>query len=71
MTSDHGDADVMKDTVGNVVTSHSLNDVPLVHIEQEPVQLASGGRLSDIAPTLLKLMHLDIPEEMTGIPLME
>ena len=71
MTADHGNADVMKDKEGNVVTAHSLNDVPLVHIAKEPVQLAAGGRLSDIAPTLLKLMHLDIPEEMTGKPLME
>lgn len=71
MTADHGNADVMKDKEGNVVTAHSLNDVPLVHIAKEPVQLASGGRLSDIAPTLLKLMHLDIPEEMTGKPLVK
>ena len=71
MTADHGNADVMKDKEGNVVTAHSLNDVPLVHIAKEPVQLASGGRLSDIAPTLLKLVHLDIPEEMTGKPLVK
>ncbi len=66
LTADHGNADVMLDEDGNVVTAHSLNDVPLVHIANEPVTLKDGGRLCDIAPTLLKLMNLDIPEEMTG-----
>lgn len=69
LTADHGNADVMKDKDGNVVTAHSLNDVPLVHIAKNPLQLRSGGRLCDIAPTLLKLMNLNIPEEMTGKPL--
>lgn len=66
LTADHGNADVMIDNNGNTVTAHSLNDVPLVHISKEPVRLSDGGRLCDIAPTLLKLMGLDIPEEMTG-----
>ena len=69
LTADHGNADVMLDKDGNVVTAHSLNDVPLVHIANHPSQLKDGGRLSDIAPTILKLMGLDIPEEMTGKPL--
>lgn len=69
LTADHGNADVMLDRDGNVVTAHSLNDVPLVHIANHPSQLKDGGRLSDIAPTILKLMGLDIPEEMTGKPL--
>ena len=69
LTADHGNADVMADEAGNVVTAHSLNDVPLVHIANEPVQLKEGGRLCDLAPTLLKLMGLEIPEEMTGKPL--
>lgn len=69
LTADHGNADVMLDRDGNVVTAHSLNDVPLVHIANHPSQLRDGGRLSDIAPTILKLMNLDIPEEMTGKPL--
>ncbi|MDO4393447.1 MAG: 2,3-bisphosphoglycerate-independent phosphoglycerate mutase [Bacillota bacterium] len=66
LTADHGNADVMLDDSGNVVTSHSLNDVPLLHISNTPVHLMDGGRLCDIAPTLLDLMGLDIPEEMTG-----
>ena len=66
LTADHGNADVMLDEEGNVVTSHSLNPVPLLHIAEEPVQLADGGKLSDIAPTMLELMELPIPAEMTG-----
>ncbi len=69
LTADHGNADVMLDKDGNVVTAHSLNDVPFVHIANEPRSLKDGGRLSDIAPTILKLMNLDIPAEMTGKPL--
>lgn len=69
LTSDHGNADVMLDDKGNIVTAHSLNDVPLVHISRHPSKLRDGGRLCDIAPTLLKLMGLDIPSEMTGSPL--
>ncbi len=69
LTADHGNADVMLDSDGNTVTAHSLNDVPLVHIAREPMKLMDGGRLCDIAPTILKLMHLEIPKEMAGKPL--
>lgn len=69
LTADHGNADVMTDEAGNTVTAHSLNDVPLVYIAEEPVSLKDGGRLCDIAPTLLKLMGFDVPEEMTGTSL--
>ncbi len=66
LTADHGNADCMVDEAGNVVTAHSLNQVPLVHIADAPVKLADGGRLCDIAPTMLTLMGLPIPAEMTG-----
>ena len=69
LTADHGNADAMLDEQGNVITAHSLNDVPLVHIADNPASLRDGGRLCDLAPTLLKLMGLEIPEEMTGTPL--
>lgn len=66
LTADHGNADCMLDEEGNVVTAHSLNQVPLLHIASDPVQLADGGRLCDIAPTMLELMGIPLPEEMTG-----
>ena len=71
LTADHGNADVMLDDEGNIVTSHSLSKVPLVHISREPKKLREGGRLSDLAPTLLSLMGLAIPKEMTGRNLAE
>lgn len=66
LTADHGNADVMADEHGNIVTAHSLNPVPLVHISNAPQKLIPGGRLCDIAPTLLTLMNLPVPKEMTG-----
>lgn len=75
LTADHGNADCMLDENNNVVTAHSLNPVPLVWISDESKAyrasgtenvLASEGKLADIAPTLLQLMGLAIPEEMTG-----
>lgn len=66
LTADHGNADQMIDDEGKVMTAHSLNDVPLIHISENPKKLKDGGRLCDIAPTLLTLMGIDIPDEMTG-----
>lgn len=71
LTADHGNADVMLDEKGNVVTSHSLNQVPLVHISKNPAALNEGGKLADIAPTMLELMGLEIPGEMTGVSLVK
>ncbi|MDD4199971.1 MAG: 2,3-bisphosphoglycerate-independent phosphoglycerate mutase, partial [Eubacteriales bacterium] len=62
LTADHGNADEMADSEGNILTAHSLNDVPLVNISASPAPLKDGGRLCDIAPTLLKMMNLDIPD---------
>ncbi len=66
LTADHGNADEMLTEDGNVMTAHSLSDVPLLHIARQPKELADGGRLCDLSPTLLDLMGLEIPEEMTG-----
>ncbi len=71
LTADHGNADEMIAADGSPMTAHSLSDVPLVHIAAEPRELSDGGRLCDIAPTLLTLMGLPIPEEMTGKPLVK
>ena len=71
LTADHGNADYMADADGNVVTAHSTNPVPLVHISSDPCQFTDDakegkGKLADIAPTLLTLMGLRVPAEMTG-----
>lgn len=72
LTADHGNADEMLDAAGNVVTAHSTNPVPLVHISSDPVKFTKeSGKLADIAPTLLYLMQLPIPPEMTGDCLMK
>ena len=67
ITADHGNADTMLDNTGSVVTAHSLEKVPLCHISANPKNLDDGGKLADIAPTLLTLMGIDVPDyEMKG-----
>jgi 2,3-bisphosphoglycerate-independent phosphoglycerate mutase len=67
LTADHGNADYMLDDDGNVVTKHSLSKVPLCHICREPRRFtAETGRLADIAPTLLTLIGVPVPEDMHG-----
>lgn len=71
LTADHGNAEAMLDETGAVQTAHSTNPVPLVFISNEPKELAEGGILADLAPTLLTMMDLPIPSEMTGKSLLE
>jgi 2,3-bisphosphoglycerate-independent phosphoglycerate mutase len=66
ITADHGNAEMMHDpATGQPHTAHTLNVVPLVYVGR-PAQLATGGELKDIAPTLLAMMGLPQPTEMTG-----
>jgi 2,3-bisphosphoglycerate-independent phosphoglycerate mutase len=66
ITADHGNAEKMRDEqTGQPYTSHTNGPVPLIYIGK-PAKLMDDGALSDIAPTLLHLMGMDIPEEMTG-----
>ena len=68
LTADHGNADVMVDEEGNIVTSHSLNKVPVLHLANSPRNV-HDGKLCDLAPTLLEMLELPQPEEMTGTSL--
>ena len=65
ITADHGNADKMIDEDGEPFTAHTTNPVPFCVIGYD-CQLREGGVLADIAPTMLKIMGLPQPEEMTG-----
>ncbi|MGC1511244.1 2,3-bisphosphoglycerate-independent phosphoglycerate mutase [Ketobacter sp.] len=71
ITADHGNCEQMEDPdSGQPHTAHTTELVPLVYVGHKNIKLqAKGGKLSDIAPTILKLMNLEQPEEMTGHPL--
>ena len=68
ITADHGNAEETFDPIGGqAITSHTLNPVPFILISEAYKGLKkSEGLLSDVAPTILKMMDLPIPEEMTG-----
>ena len=75
ITADHGNAEYMRDEQGNAWTAHTTNPVPFILVEGEGVKipghgtevtLRSDGRLADIAPTILELLKLPQPPEMTG-----
>ena len=67
LCADHGNADKMVDEdTGTPFTAHTTNPVPFVLYGYSECKLAEGGRLADIAPTLLELLGLNIPNEMTG-----
>ena len=63
--ADHGNADKLLDENGLPFSAHSTNPVPCI-ITKEGLELREGGNLGDVAPTLLKLMNLEQPKEMTG-----
>ena len=65
ITADHGNADKMVDDDGEPFTAHTTNPVPFCVVGY-PCKLREGGVLADIAPTMLKIMDLPQPEEMTG-----
>jgi 2,3-bisphosphoglycerate-independent phosphoglycerate mutase len=67
ITADHGNAETKLDEQNNPLTAHTTNPVPFILIANGlHGSLASGGRLGDVAPTLLSLMALPIPAQMTG-----
>ena len=68
ITADHGNADKMFEDDGSPFTAHTTNPVPFCVIGY-PCQLREGGKLADIAPTMLQILGLEQPEEMTGTSL--
>lgn len=80
ITADHGNAETMRDENGNLWTAHTTNPVPLIVVEGEQrkipghgglVELRDDGKLADIAPTILQILQLPQPAEMTGRSLIE
>jgi 2,3-bisphosphoglycerate-independent phosphoglycerate mutase len=80
ITADHGNAEYMLDAESNPWTAHTTNPVPLILIEGEVtkipgygtnVELRDDGKLADIAPTILNILQLPQPEEMTGRSLLK
>ncbi|MGX7091278.1 2,3-bisphosphoglycerate-independent phosphoglycerate mutase [Hutsoniella sourekii] len=65
ITADHGNSDEVVDLEGNPMTAHTTNPVPVI-VTKEGVELRDGGILADLAPTMLDLLGVDQPEEMTG-----
>ncbi|ACR70943.1 2,3-bisphosphoglycerate-independent phosphoglycerate mutase [Edwardsiella ictaluri] len=69
ITADHGNAELMRDQEsGQPYTAHTNLPVPLIYIGKQ-ASAVEGGKLSDIAPTMLTLMGMEVPQEMTGKPL--
>jgi 2,3-bisphosphoglycerate-independent phosphoglycerate mutase len=67
ITADHGKADEMKDREGHICTAHSTNPVPFMLISLDTAGITvRDGSLQDIAPTILQLLGIPKPEEMTG-----
>lgn len=68
ITADHGNSEEMADSHGGPMTAHTTDPVPLIYVsnDAEKIKFRNGGGLSDIAPTMLKLLQIAKPGEMTG-----
>ena len=64
--ADHGNSDVMMNADGSPNTQHSTNLVPLIVMDKEHTWNLTPGKLGDVAPSILKVMNIEIPEVMTG-----
>ena len=72
ITADHGNSEMMIDpATGGVHTAHTTNPVPFVAVGAQTASLRAGGSLRDVAPTVLRLLGLETPAEMTGRDLRE
>ena len=66
ITADHGNADMMMEPDGSAFTAHTTFEVPFIVCNCGDVELREGGKLCDIVPTMLKVMNIAQPKEMTG-----
>ncbi|PHR27938.1 MAG: hypothetical protein COA36_08235 [Desulfotalea sp.] len=67
ITADHGNVEKMRDNnTGQALTSHTIDPVPLVYFGPQNLDFQENGSLADVAPTMLALINLTQPEEMTG-----
>lgn len=72
ITADHGNAEKMIDNnTGKPHTAHTTDFVPIIYLTQKKVELRDGGSLKDIAPTILDILNIEKPEQMTGKSLIE
>ncbi|WP_163970494.1 2,3-bisphosphoglycerate-independent phosphoglycerate mutase [Oceanobacillus halotolerans] len=70
ITADHGNSDEVVTMEGNPMTAHTTNPVPVIVTKQD-VELRGGGILADLSPTLLDLLNVEKPKEMTGTSLLK
>ena len=70
ITADHGNADEVTTDAGEPMTAHTTNPVPVI-VTKEGITLRDGGILADLAPTMLDLLQVEQPVEMTGKSLLE
>ena len=67
ITADHGNVEQMSDdTTGQAHTAHTCEPVPFIYVGKRAFKVRDGGVLADVAPTMLKLLGLPKPQEMTG-----
>lgn len=71
ITADHGNADQMYEPDGSPFTAHTTNPVPLIGVGLNGKELKSGGKLADLAPTMLEILNLPKPAEMDGESLLK
>ena len=72
ITADHGNVEQMADeSTGQAHTAHTCEPVPFIYVGKRPASIRANGVLADVAPTILTLMNLPVPSEMTGRSIVE
>ena len=72
LTADHGNVEQMEDVMtGQAHTAHTCEPVPFIYIGKRNVSIREGGVLADVAPTMLTLLGMPVPPEMTGRSIVE